>query len=412
MRKVNFSYLIMDICLLICGIEAIFPPVSTIANATLVSSICLMIWFLLSFCIDNRFYAKLRNLYPLVFALSTFAIPYFCGYPMIGNRYLNLCLIPFGFLIFSFYRRHDRLSNLKRVILIMGVFAVITFFVTLRALIKDPYISRSIKSVGDYSKDLAKKGIGGYSFIYFITVISQLLLYSCLKTRSMILKLCTGIGYLLTLYFVLKSNYMTAFLIVGFASVVLLFLNFSNRKYFILLFAIFSVALFVMTDAFITFFPEIIPKRIAKVILADNGKFVLVSIWDEFIYDRWPVMQNSIAAFLEHPVQGILFANGLTTENGEISGFGQHSYILDTFSLFGFLIGIINVVIIFKPFRGMFRKCSNIAINFSMLICTMGIYLFNNATPAIAMALGVIFPLIREIFSQDKKIEVHGEKNI
>ena len=47
-----------------------------------------------------------------------------------------------------------------------------------------------------------------------------------------------------------------------------------------------------------------------------------------------------------------------------------------------------------------------------MLICIIGIYLFNNATSAVALVFTIIFPLVRETYTSENRIKNIEEINM
>lgn len=412
-EKNSINFLIMNLLLTIYGIEVVYPPVTAIFNTNLICAFCLFGWLAVSFITDSDFYLQqdFRNVYPLIFYLATIVIPYMFGVGVIGNRYLSLGLIPLGYMIFNYYKQKERLCDLKRISVIMAFFAAITFFKTLKALIENPYISRSIKSSGEHSETLARQGIGGYAFIYFIVIASIFLLYFSLKSKSRLFRLIAVITYLMTLILILKSSYMTALLTVIIASAVLLLSHYANSNSTnIIILSVLVITIFfflINVDVIINKYSDIIPQRIASIVVSENGKSIYQSILDEFMNDRWPTMLESVGMFLKYPFFGIIGTGNIRfAESGLLTGFGQHSHILDTFALYGFLIGIVNIFIIFKPFKDQNgnRIKYGKALNRAMLVCTVGIYLFNNATPSTAFALGIMFPLIREIYDSENGI--------
>ena len=413
MEKANSKiiFMILNFLLIIYGIETVFPPITTVFNSNLICMACLFGWIAVSFFYVSKYYLNqnLKYTYPLIFYFATIFIPYLLGAGVIGNRYMNLGLIPLGYFIFNYYKKHENLKSLKYISIIIAFFAMITFFTTFKALITNPYISRSIKNSGEYSASLARMGIGGYSFIYFMVVISVLLLYIFFRSKQKHLKMITMAGYIISLMFIMKSNYMTALLTVMIASVVLILSNYSQKGIYnkILLFILIVLLFFIMgnINIIIEKYADFIPSRIARVIVTGDNQSLFKSILDEFADDRLPTLRSSVEMFLKHPLLGMVGSGAVElNQSGELNGFGQHSHILDTFALFGFFIGIVNVFIIFMPFQiwnGKKERYDKM-INRAMLVCVIGIYLLNNATPAIAFALGIFLPLVREIYGVEK----------
>lgn len=412
-KEHDLFFIIMNCLLTILGIEAVFPRLNTIYNYNVICLVCLFGWVLISIFADKHYYLSqdIRNLYPLIFCLVTALIPYLYGIGVIGNRYLSLGLIPFGYFIFNYYKDKDRLSDLKKICVITALFATVTFIKTLIALIADPFISRSIKSTGEHLDNLSRQGIGGYAFIYFIVIASVFLLYIAVKSESAFIKFISFIGYISSLFFVLKSNYMTALLTTVLASLIFIISHLAEggagKSVVLLVVMIIIIVGFFNMDAIISRFSDFIPKRIASVMIAENGNSIFQSIIDEFLNDRWPTMLTGLENFIKHPFFGVISSDEITTnQSGFLEGFGQHSYILDTFTLYGFVIGIINIMIILKPFKDQYgnRVKYGRTLNNAMLVCIIGIYLFNNATLSTALAFGIIFPLLREIYDSGAEI--------
>lgn len=405
-KKNDVNFIVMDLLLLLYGLESFFPPITAFSNSSVVSLISLLGVVFVMFITDRDYFISqnIRNTYPLVLWFIMAVLPYLFGIGVIGNRYLSLGLIPLGYFIFNYYKKYNRLCELKIIVLALSMFIAITFIVTLKALIINPYVSRSIKSSGEYSMNLARQGIGGYHFIYFIVIAGQFLLYIFLKSKSAFIKIFTFVLYLFTLFFILKSSYMTALLIALIASGVMLISNYSGKGIANKAMMVVVVLIFILTIVNIDFITEqlshFLPNRILNIV--DNGESgILQSIFDEFLNDRFPVMKESVVKAITYPVIGLLTSKELSVgNNGMLVGFGQHSYILDTFALYGLAIGTVNIFVILKPFFDVNGKRIKYgkALNNSMIVCLLGIYLFNNATQSTAFGFCLIYPLIRELY--------------
>lgn len=398
-KRINFYF--MNILLAIYCIELVFPPITVLFNSTLIRLICLFGWLFISAITYARYYTHISfpMLVVFVFAIHVVVYPYIMGVGVIGNRYLSLSFIPISYIIFQYYKCFDKLRDLSIIIKISMIFAMITFFRTLKALIENPHISRSIKSSGEYSQSLAAAGIGGYSFVYFMVCMGVLFLYICLCDKRTYVKILSILAYLATIYFAVSSNYMTAFVVIFLSSGVLLFQQYSNKNRLLLFFLLICcVILLLNLNEILDSLSEFIPNRIARVILVDSNESIAESIWDEFEGDRWPTMKTSLDSFLHNPIFGIIPTNLLGYSNGYLTGFGQHSHILDTFALYGAVVGLLNLYVIFLPCFSKYGR--NIrygkSINVAMFVTIIGICLFNNVTESIALAIGIIFPLLRE----------------
>ena len=377
--KKSGNFIIMDLLLLVYFITLIYPPISAIFNPLIIRLACMAGWICISFLNKRSFYAKgsIHVTYVIIFYAATVIIPYMLSETTIGNRYLALGMIPMGYFIFCYYKECGRLKDLRSLFLITTIFIILTYFDTLNALIDNPYTSRSIKSSGDYSNQLAADGIGGYSFVYFMVVVSVLLLYSFLKSRNRWLKILTLTGFIMALYFILKSNYTTALITALISVSTLIMLNYAkkgignNILLFFILIAFYGIIM--NLNAIIESLSYIIPSRIAQAVVPEQNESVFQSVADEFLSARWPSMLKSINAFLNAPLLGLVGSGELEYSNGYLQGFGQHSHILDTFALLGGLFGIVNIFVVLRPLKDNKGKWITYGkpINIAMLICMM-----------------------------------------
>lgn len=399
------KYSILDFFLLVIFLELVFPPITVFVNSYVVTLACIIFWFIFSFFIDRKFYldSNIHRFYLFILILFMIAVPYLFGKAVIGNRYSSMILVVCGNIIYEFYKEHGRLENLKRIILFSCFFALITLIITYFNLLINPYVSRSIKSEGDYSKSLAAQGIGGYHFIYFVAAASIPILFLALRVELFRYKLIYIITYILMLLLVVRSNYLTAFLLMIICSIILFIFYFGHQRGFVykISLCVFGIILMIGAinlDEILLAIADILPERISRILISDDMN-TFDSIFREFTLDRFPTIMNSIEALFAHPFFGLIGSSALGTSGEYLTGFGQHSYIFDTFALYGIVIGIINFFAILKPFKkdGRFLK-HNASLSIAMAIFTVSIYLFNNATASIGIVICIIYPWVRDNF--------------
>lgn len=287
-----------------------------------------------------------------------------------------------------------------------------TLLTTFFALLLNPYVSRSIKSSGELTFQLYSRGIGGYSFVYYVVVCSQLVFFLFLKNKG-IKKIIYLLLYVLMFCFTIKTNYFTALslLLLGtfIMGTIFLYSNSVSHKFLLfvcLVSGFFAILNFQMIFDTIGYF---FPKRFHSILLSEYGDNSLLSaIYSEFLFDRWPMMQQSLIAFFYNPLGGIMPSGELGFKDGYLTGFGQHSHILDTFALYGALIGVVNIFVLMKPFKinGLFVKC-NLTLTIPVMVVSLGLYLFNTATESIALAVGVFYPYVRDCI-----VDGNGRKKI
>lgn len=337
------------------------------------------------------------------------------GYSVIAHRYMILVMLPIGPLIYEYYEENGSLSHLKKILFITIILSSITLLTTLFALFNDPYVCRRIKSSGELTKALFTQGIAGYSFIYFIVICNQIVLFLFLKNKGI-----KRIIFLLTCiflsFFVIKANYFTALLLmlIGFASMITIHLSLSNISHkFLLCFLFYGIIFFIFEfQSIFSLVGSFLPKRIYQVLDVGNTNF-LSMVTEEFLIDRWPFMKTSLITFFEHPLGGLLLSNELeySADGLSFETLGQHSYILDTFALYGIVLGIVSIFILLKPFKknGILIK-KNMCLTIPIMIVSFGLYFFNTATDTISLAICFFYPIVRDLFSDNIEVSVVYKK--
>ena len=394
-----------------------FPPLTASLPHTYVCFGCFVIWLILSIINDVSYYLNMKPFVLVAFVFYVFSIimPLICGYPVIANRYAGVPLVPFGYVIYDYYKSHGYTRYLRYVFISMFSLMSVTGVQTYLALIKNPYIARSIKSSGEYSAKLASRGIGGYLFIYAVAAAVPILLYIFLKSKKKYIKVLSIVSYVFSILLVTKSNYLTAFLMIIFSSAIVVLGYFISKGKKITLYIAFIVITILLITLFyqpiLEFVQSHIPDRIARVIFNPESDSTISSIQQEFEYDRLPTVVDSFSSVIKSPLFGILGSSGLDISGEHIVGFGQHSYILDTFALYGVLIGILLLNIITHPFRsnGKWVK-GDLYFTIAMATSVLFLYIFNNSSDSIAIMYTIFFPFVRDEFNKPSRIEEKPQK--
>lgn len=411
-EKRNINKYVMDLILIVYFAELVFPVLNTFIDATIVQLACIMSWIVVSVLQNRSYYLKPKINIALCILFYFIAIfySYFCGQSVIAHRYASLALVPFAYIIFDYYSVNEQLHRLRKIIYVTYALAIVTAVITFKALLLNPYISRSIKSGGEYSVGLARQGIGGYSFIYFVVASGIIFLHCACVSSGKLKKILSTLGFVFSVIFAMKSNYMTALIILFISSLMYFIINGLKKGNKSIIYIIFISAVCIVIvlkiDTILDLFRDFLPERISRVIYSENNESLIHSITEEFVLDRWPTMKGSIDTFKMYPIFGAVGGANFYVENSILKGIGQHSYILDTFAFFGFGLGVWSLYVIAQPYRDKrWKKSSNnVALTVAMGICIFSLFLFNNATESIALVSGIVMPLIR-----CKDIEVEGE---
>lgn len=411
-RKITLEQINYYIMIYIVA-SCIFPPMKLIPKSNLLISIASFIWFGFSFINKKKYTIKLKfyNIAVLFFVFYTFIVAYISQNYVIGNRYLNFSQCFFFYLMYCFYKTNKKII-LKKILKISAIMISLTSIRTFIALIYNPYISRSIKSSGEYSEELWKQGIGGYELIYMLPFISVILFFFGFITKNKCkYNLFLKIAFLFTIILIVISNYFTALLISLSGILGLLLLEILKRKNYFLILGLSFLS--------INFF--LLKKQIIRLILDNmiyyvpNGrtKDRLIQFELEFskgrkselLDERIMVNRESIESFKNNKFFGIIVEK-IKTKDGYLTGFGQHSQLLDTFALYGFFIGVLQIYLLVYPFIKIQKKSITYR-TISFIICIQMLVLFYNniATPSIGYILFFIFPAICDYNDGPQKLK-------
>ncbi len=395
-RKTILNDIFAALALLLYFAELVFPKITTLFSSSLVCLICFCFWIFSVLTIDYKFLLKKNNFILLLIYLYLSTYPLLFGNNTISNRYISMSIILCGSIIFQYYYVHNRLNILKKILTITLFLAFITMQITYSQLLLNPNISRSIKSSGEYSLSLAQKGIGGYSFVYFITALSVPLLYYAIKVKNQLKRIIATIIYVFSVVFIIKSNYMTAFLTVIVCSTILIMLLIMSNKNIGFGLSIFIIGLLLIlsfnVDNILTFIGDFLPDRISRVLISKNSETLTGSIMQEFLLDRFPTILTSLEALINHPIAGAVGSKSLEYSGNFLIGFGQHSFIFDTFALFGLFGGMIGGYAVLSPMKNNKIWSNHFAFRIAMITCVLMLYFFNNATESIALVVTIIAP--------------------
>lgn len=309
-------------------------------------------------------------------------------FPLISENitYANRYLLLSGLLLYPMLYDATKDSKVPKIVVtVLTIWSVLVASQTLIVCSQFSYASRQ----ADDSILYQSMGVGGYMFIYAISLASVMIfsyIINNIKNKNIKWWLLVWILYILTIY---KANYMTAVMISMLGAVLsILFKRIALRKR---LFEslILIVTLFIFLEPILSILEYIIsfviPEsgRIAQIFSNSNG--IIQSLLGEFTRDRLPVLKESFYAISQHPLIGIVFIDR------DIS-FGQHSTFFDTFALWGIPIGCVYFSLIMKPF---FEKVRIRKYEYTIPIVVAFIFLmiFNNleSTTSFVMCYVALF---------------------
>ena len=401
--KRKISWLISDGLLLLCTISAVYPPLRTVGDNAWVCLLSLIGWLLISLAHSPRFFLHISffKFCVYIFIGYTLLVPYLFQTVTLSNRYIALLMFPLGYIIYMYYMSADRKKELKYILIITCVFAAITWIRTTYALVDNGSISRSIKSSGAYSETVLASGVGGYEFIYFMCILSPIALVLAFCSNNKAKRFFYLVIWTGCIIIIILSNYFTALILAFVSAVVAVCLHYGRKNFvvFIIVSVGIIILLIALSDKIVELIIAISADGKTALRLQEEGS-LLGNIIEEFTNDRWPTLLTSINSWIAHPAFGVVI-NQETVSGMYLQNVGQHSHLLDTFAIFGTIVGILNCYILFKPFQYMMEYNKKKNLIYSFLIAYIGVLLFNNATPSLAIVAYLIIPLVLD-----------GEKNV
>ena len=250
-------------------LPAIFPIIGIYIPNIVLSNACFFAWMTWEIIINGgkKELFKLKNNYPVLVMLLMYFLSLLMGNDILGNRYMNLSVVYFGGVIFTYYKDKNSLFVIKYVLIMLTPFLGFTTMKTLAALLSNPYISRSIKS-GLESAEILRQGISGYSLIYMLAALAPILLFLFLQSEKIVYKFISILIYVLCFITVVVSNYFTALICVIVSSILLIVLYCILKKNFLQLILFALVSLFILV-----FWSSIIESVISLISsLSPDGK--------------------------------------------------------------------------------------------------------------------------------------------
>lgn len=417
-RSRTFWYLISSVLLFILALCSIYPPIRALSFFNKLWALCLIGWFITTIFDNPKFLYNnhVHRLSIYFYIIYTIFVSNLTGNGVIGNRIFELSQLPFFYIAYQNNKRTGRNNDNLRILFALLPFLIITCFLTIRACIKNPITARLVKK-NEEGFELMRQGIGSYELIYFLVLVFCTLLFVVFNNKRKVTFSQKFLGIGLFLIFgvtIIFSNFMTAFLLTTIGIMGRIFMN----KITINKLIIFPIVGFII----VKFSKDIIASIIDFVMnLYSDGSMNAARLLEIKIMllknesgggadARSAAFGHSINQLLENPIFGILTKPLVRVGEG-VSGFGQHSLIIDTFALFGLGIGLLQIFIYVQPFILRIKPKNQTTIS-SMALVFVVIFMIlitiNNATPSIGLAAFFVFPTFYDwVNSSNKNKKIH-----
>jgi len=258
---------------------------------------------------------------------------------------------------------------------------------SINALFQNSHIMRALVRNSEESYIYSQKGVGGYGYLYSVVIALPLGISILLnKFYDKKLRLTSLIFIVSSLYLVFLSEYFMA-VILAVAIIPLIFVSRVKSKNKRLsaycLIVLVLMILFLNAESIIAFLVNetdsaTMQKKLTDsyMIMANDGE-----VNDSEFGTRAKRYGHAIDAFISNPLFG-----SLTYRN-----VGNHSYILDYFGQYGFLIGLAFIYLFSRPITRYLRHSGTVTV---VLFITVIVALFNVLPLASIAPLYILLPAV------------------
>ena len=393
----------IDLIVIILGFIQIIPTIRSLNYFNVIWSILYITWLFLMINKSLKI-NRISNLFLmfLLYLIFITVIPILGSNLSISLRYFELSQI-FAFSV-AFTTVKSKYYN--KILQLSLIIATITSLITLFEYQTNPFVSRLVMKNSEEMTDVLQfRGIGGYNFIYSLLFFTIYLLYNKVNWFSNLSKRFNNIIYYSTLLLfiitIFKSNFATGLilLLISIMNRFLLGKEVSIKKIVIVIF----ISLFIFTTAstiigvIIAFYENVFGLDTNYNRLLELQSFYNSGIVGTSMESRISSFTNSISLFLDNLIFGIVHTALGVNSDGQINSFGQHSYIIDTFALYGIIIGFLQVILIFKSFQLNIKLKSKIIMSsLNILFVFLILSTVNNMTPSIGFIVFFILPILEK----------------
>lgn len=258
---------------------------------------------------------------------------------------------------------------------------------SLRGIAEVPNIMRLLAKNSGFSEAYARRGVGGFGYIYLIIIMLPIGMDCILnKKGNKLNRLLAGLFVITTYVLVFQSQYLLAMILAVFVLGVYYSMRIQDVKYRIMLLIVLLIGFFVVysnADRILLFLIEKNEMRSIELKLNDIYDMLVNdgSIENSEFSTRFERYMRDLKYIAQHPILGG-FSYNVT---------GNHSHILDYFAQYGLPVGAAYLSLVYRPFGKL--KMKNYTAGYTSIIVFTIIALMNTITYLFSAVLYIIIPL-------------------
>ncbi len=401
--KRSWAQLFALLLLYCLAVLSIFPPIRALPYFNYIWPVLSAAWLCAAIVSAPAFFIRptIHQFATYIFFAYTISLAFAAGNGFIGNRYLEIFQVAIFYWAYRINEGNNRQDdNIKLLMWLLPVVLMISLFTVLQY-IDHPNISRTAKKDTVVGLSQMSQGVAGYEFIYCLVFLCPPLLYLVINSRRRF-KLPYKPFWIavLTLFLIniAFSNFMTA-LILTLASIVFrLFIpKITSARFLFYIFALLIIAPFIpyFLLNIIDFGISLTGESMNTSRLLEIRDLLDTGLVEMSMDARLNAFQSSYIAVINNPILGLITSDIGNVEQG-LSGFGQHSFLLDNYALYGVFWGSLAIYVFFQPLFRQLRVHSQVKFSLPLLMfaLTFLFFLVNNLTPSIGFVVYFAFPVI------------------
>lgn len=303
------------------------------------------------------------------------------------TRYMGAYIFMSCTMIVLYFNTCEEPWRYIRIITFVYLLCIIFNLITIRELMVNPNVMRSLVRNSDFSVALSKSGVGGYGYCYTVLCIIPFAIGDFVKRGRAFIEKCLCVLFLLTSYLMIfKSGYFMS-MILAVLCVPLFFLcrikDPKKRAMYIGLLLIVAIILSVsfedIADTLISHTDnKLIQRKISEIVslAADDS----ASIADGEFGTRYQRYMKDFRIMFTSPIWGSWGLNN-----------GNHSYILDFFASYGLILGGLYFSSLLRIIKSTYIEYS--PASQTMLYILVIVLSLNALAPSLGFVLFVLMPI-------------------
>jgi len=373
------------ICAIYIVVYIVSPPLKTTNLYLYILIFTIFLWFFTAIFRSYKFFfLPNRIVTPIYFFIAyVFTMFLISSNSVFIKRFFGLYVFLLIQIMYWFYRKYFEnyiFKLTKLVLFLMPIFSIITLCYAWSS----PYLIRRVITKGSIYHNYMALGVGGYDLVYAYVIIVPACIY-LLKYRKRISRswlLIYLVNSVIGTVLIIKAGFTIALLTLVVSLLIILNIKKMDIKGIIIL-MIFGINEYLSLPYLRTSLCSFAKNTPYESKIDGLLNFFIYGGDIGYSYDiRYYVYSISVKGFLDNCFFGTIYSGNVL--------FGNHSTILDIFSIFGGIIGFLLIYILFATpltFLKKFRNIkSNILIWASVFSLSM-ILVFDNDVPLLGIAM-------------------------